>query len=395
MRLNGKENRPLPSLTDSILTRTGAKRVYAVEVSDIDEMAKLLIKKNGLSGIIKIVKGKVEDVELPEKVDVIVSEPIGFLLVHERMLESYIAARERFVKPEILAAAAAANSASSSTMLQFMYPTMGTIKMLPFTDFQLVQEIAAKSQFWHTKDFYGVDMSCLEKHATAQYFSQPVIGYFDPSILIASEEDTATHSIDFRTARAKEDLEEIEIPFRFKITKTALMHGLACWFDADFLGTRNHVVLSTSPKQPGTHWYQVRLLLARPLAVNIGQVVTGSMNMKVNTKASYDIFLLAKIENTKELIESTNHIALHDPYYHYLSSPGFGSGFSDAGGGGVVESFEDLAADFKDDEEEDVAVVNSDVTKVEESLEERRNRKEFVGPALHEHNGSCSMNDVV
>jgi histone-arginine methyltransferase CARM1 len=32
------------------------------------------------------------------QVDVIISEPIGFLLVHERMLETYAVARERFLK---------------------------------------------------------------------------------------------------------------------------------------------------------------------------------------------------------------------------------------------------------------------------------------------------------
>lgn len=39
-----------------------------------------------MSSIIKVVKGKVEEIELPEKVDVIVSEPIGFLLVSPRHL---------------------------------------------------------------------------------------------------------------------------------------------------------------------------------------------------------------------------------------------------------------------------------------------------------------------
>jgi histone-arginine methyltransferase CARM1 len=39
--------------------------------------------------------GAVEEVELPEKVDIIISEPIGFLLVHERMLETYVIAREK------------------------------------------------------------------------------------------------------------------------------------------------------------------------------------------------------------------------------------------------------------------------------------------------------------
>ena len=36
---------------------------------------------------ITVLKGKVEEVDVPEKVDVIISEPMGFLLVRERMLE--------------------------------------------------------------------------------------------------------------------------------------------------------------------------------------------------------------------------------------------------------------------------------------------------------------------
>ena len=53
----------------------------------------------------------------------IVSEPMGFLLVHERMLESYIAARDRFLKPGGL-----------------MMPSWGTIYIAPFTDSTLYQE---------------------------------------------------------------------------------------------------------------------------------------------------------------------------------------------------------------------------------------------------------------
>lgn len=37
-------------------------------------------------------------VQIPP-VDTIVSEPIGVLLVHERMLESYLYARDNFLKP--------------------------------------------------------------------------------------------------------------------------------------------------------------------------------------------------------------------------------------------------------------------------------------------------------
>jgi histone-arginine methyltransferase CARM1 len=44
---------------------------------------------------------KVEELSLPPgtQVDVLVSEPMGTLLVNERMLETYLYARDKFLKP--------------------------------------------------------------------------------------------------------------------------------------------------------------------------------------------------------------------------------------------------------------------------------------------------------
>lgn len=79
-------------------------------------IARQLADQNGFAGVVEVIQGKIEEVELPQKVDVIISEPIGFLLVHERMLESYIVARERFLKPAGL-----------------MMPTTGSIVLAPMT----------------------------------------------------------------------------------------------------------------------------------------------------------------------------------------------------------------------------------------------------------------------
>ena len=98
------------------------------------------------------------------------SEPMGFLLVHERMLESYIAARDRFMKPG-----------------GKMFPGFSTIYMCPFSDDTLYQEQMAKVSFWKTTNFYGVDLSCLEGQAKKDHFAQPVVGYFPMSILIANK----------------------------------------------------------------------------------------------------------------------------------------------------------------------------------------------------------------
>lgn len=48
---------------------------------------------------IEVIHGKVEDIELPEKVDLIISEWMGFYLLHEAMLDSVLVARDKFLKP--------------------------------------------------------------------------------------------------------------------------------------------------------------------------------------------------------------------------------------------------------------------------------------------------------
>lgn len=60
--------------------KAGAKKVIGIECSNIVEYARRIVADNDLSHIITIVKGKVEQVSLPEgidKVDIIISEWMG------------------------------------------------------------------------------------------------------------------------------------------------------------------------------------------------------------------------------------------------------------------------------------------------------------------------------
>lgn len=61
--------------------QSGAKKVYAVDASAVAFKAERNIKENGFSHVITVIKGKVEDIELPEKVDVIISEWMGYFLL--------------------------------------------------------------------------------------------------------------------------------------------------------------------------------------------------------------------------------------------------------------------------------------------------------------------------
>ncbi|XP_077218728.1 putative histone-arginine methyltransferase CARM1 isoform X2 [Tasmannia lanceolata] len=158
--------------------QAGAKHVYAVEASEMAEYARRLISGNPTLGQrITVVRGKIEEVELPEKADILISEPMGTLLVNERMLESYVIARDRFLVPN-----------------GKMFPTTGRIHMAPFSDEYLFVEIANKALFWQQQNYYGVDLTPLYGSAFQGYFSQPVVDAFDPRLLVAP---AIFHTLDF------------------------------------------------------------------------------------------------------------------------------------------------------------------------------------------------------
>jgi protein arginine N-methyltransferase 1 len=73
--------------------QAGAKKVYAVEQGEIIEQAKEISRANGLEDRIVFIQGLSSQVELPEKVDVIVTH-LGL----RGILSSLIDVRERFLK---------------------------------------------------------------------------------------------------------------------------------------------------------------------------------------------------------------------------------------------------------------------------------------------------------
>ncbi|MGZ4611706.1 MAG: 50S ribosomal protein L11 methyltransferase, partial [Kineosporiaceae bacterium] len=79
--------------------RAGAARVYAVERTTVAVLARDLAAANGFEEIVQVIHGDVMDVELPERVDVIVSEWLGGFGIDEGMLVPVIAARDRWLKP--------------------------------------------------------------------------------------------------------------------------------------------------------------------------------------------------------------------------------------------------------------------------------------------------------
>ncbi|KAK4353730.1 hypothetical protein RND71_025924 [Anisodus tanguticus] len=280
--------------------QAGAKHVYAIEASEMAEYAKKLIAGNpSLNERITVIKGKVEEVELPVKADILISEPMGTLLVNERMLESYVIARDRFLVPN-----------------GKMFPGVGRIHMAPFSDEYLYMEIANKAIFWQQQSYFGVDLTPLQRSAYEGYFSQPVVDAFDPRLLVAP---AISHVINF-TLIKEEDLYEIEIPLKFTSSVSTRIHGLACWFDVLFNGSTVPRWLTTAPGAPTTHWYQLRCVLSQPLYVMPGQEITGHLRLVSHKAQSYTIYLILSATVGDMLQTSSGKLDLKEPYYR-MSQP--------------------------------------------------------------------------
>ena len=78
--------------------KAGAKHVIGVDMSTIIEKAREIIEVNGMTSKVTLLQGKMEEVKLPfPKVDIILSEWMGYFLLYESMLDTVLYARDKYL----------------------------------------------------------------------------------------------------------------------------------------------------------------------------------------------------------------------------------------------------------------------------------------------------------
>lgn len=250
--------------------KAGAKMVIGVDQSEIIYQAMDIIRLNKMENVISLVKGRIEEVDLPvEKVDVIISEWMGYFLLFESMLDSVIFAKDKYL----------AERGS-------VYPDVCTISLMALSN---PKKHGDKIAFW--EDVYGFDMSCMKKSVTPE----PLVEVVDPETLISHP--CIIKRIECQTA-AVADL-DFSSDFTLQITESTVCTALAGYFDIFFeRDCNNKVLFSTGPQSPKTHWKQTVFLLDNPISVKTGDIIQGKIKVRKNRKDPRSLLITLSLNNT-------------------------------------------------------------------------------------------------
>ena len=290
--------------------QAGARKVYAIEYTDMAKHARQVMKANGVEDIVTVIQGAVEEIKLPIEedgletddpehpervVDIFISEWMGYFLLRESMLDSLIRARDKYLKP--------------ATGL--MFPSHCTMYIAPVQDEEERRlnnsEHASSMSDWAefqetTKQVYGVDMEILK-----QDFDREQKDYYlwssrwrelpESSVMAKPKAvkyfDMMTCTIeDSKGIMAGEELGSYE----FKIDgdrEQGPISGLAGWFTSDFKSRTDEggidsapkltapSFLSTGPENGYTHWGQQVFYFHSGVILMRGQTTTlaGTLEM--------------------------------------------------------------------------------------------------------------------
>jgi protein arginine N-methyltransferase 3 len=209
-----------------------------------------------------------------EKVDIIISEWMGYGLLFEGMLDSVLRARDMYLKPDGI-----------------MVPSHCNIRLAPISDADWIAD-STSEKFW--KDIYGFDFSPM---IPGGLLNTHEIGVFDvPEKALCGS--ATSHLLEMKTVSVQ-DL-SFKVPLRMTLDRDITsLQAIAIWFDTIFIhpGSSQDVKtldnvdwgmngipglgFSTGPSNTPTHWHQAVLLLdpevAEKQAYKKGTVLEGSL----------------------------------------------------------------------------------------------------------------------
>ncbi|XP_065834035.1 protein arginine N-methyltransferase 1-like isoform X2 [Oscarella lobularis] len=246
-----------------IAAQCGAKKVIGVDNSDILYSAIEIVRENKLEETVDLIKGKIEEVELPiDQVDIIISEWMGYFLLFESMLDSVLFARDKWLSPG-----------------GKVFPDKCSLHLVAINDDQLW-----KNHIGYWDDVYGYKMSCMKKAA----ITEALIDVVNSDTVMT--DSCIVKEIDICKVSGQEL--DFEADFQLQVVKEGMCTGLVGYFEAEFNGDVK-IAFSCSPSHSPTHWKQTVFLLPKRMQLFKGKIIEGRLGCKRNLayRRSLDIQL--------------------------------------------------------------------------------------------------------
>ncbi|CAA7260617.1 unnamed protein product [Cyclocybe aegerita] len=262
--------------------KAGAKHVVGIDMSNIIEQAQKIIEANGFKDVITLVKGKLEEAELPIKeFDIIISEWMGYFLLYESMLDTVLLARDKYLKKGGL-----------------IFPDTATLFLGAIEDQEYKEE---KINFWD--NVYGFDYSCIKDIA----IREPLVDTVELKSVVT--DPCMIKHIDLLTAK-KEDL-TFEAPFNLTCHRDDYVHAFLAWFDISFECTHKKVKFSTGPHSTYTHWKQTVFYTSSTLPVHENDRIVGHLSCAPNSRNNRDLDITIKYKLESDEQEAVMHYKMY------------------------------------------------------------------------------------
>ena len=255
-----------------IAAKAGAARVVGVDASEILDYAQRIVAANQLIAQVTLLRGTMETIAMPEdvpKVDVIVSEWMGYALLYESMLPTVLWARDKYLKP-------------------------GGVMLPSACELFLAASANDRLGFW--ADVYGFNMACIAD----ELLKEASVEVVPAEALLSSPARFATIDV---TSVADAEL-DFSAPYRLEVTSAGTLRSFVLHFDTIFdysaLGGQR-TSFTTSCEDTPTHWKQTALYLKEPVAVGVGDVITGKVYLSrgLEYKRGYDISLDVELNGVR------------------------------------------------------------------------------------------------
>lgn len=237
--------------------KAGAKKVIAIDQSEIVYKAIDIVKENGFEDVIHVSRGKIENtMSAVDKVDIIITEWMGYFLLFESMLDTILFARDKFLVEGGL-----------------IFPNKCSTHLVAIDDEGMRK---THVQFWD--DVYGFKMGCMK----TDVIREASVEIVKPNTVIS--ESCVLKEIDISTITLTGL--DYTVPLSLKMTLDGNITALVGYFDVIFDGDNmKTVVFSTSPQWEPTHWKQTIFLVEPPIPVKKDDILTGTLSCMKNKKA--------------------------------------------------------------------------------------------------------------